>query len=207
MSLNAFVILAPLIGAAPGLTIITLAIIGARRRKRRLASLHSEYESAARDATLLDVRYATDRRFKSYLKLFPWEMVGILIVRIDRIDAHLVSTNGKKRIALSFHAGAHTIEWKKPEFLRNGIIPWLIISDPNEKHYFTSETGATIFGSKRRTETLIERIQATLRLAKCRECEYLLWGNTTGICPECGSTYSLPNINEPRMDAVHESQE
>ncbi|MCA9255035.1 MAG: hypothetical protein KDA33_05330 [Phycisphaerales bacterium] len=182
--------------ATPGISIIFLAILGARRRKRRLASLHSEFE-ASTGATLLDVRYASERRFKSALKLFPWEMVGVLVVRDNGIDAHLLSTNGKKRKDLAFHPDNHTIEWKTPDFFRNGVIPWLIISGPNEKHYFTSETGATILGSKRRTHVLIEQIQSTLRLAKCRKCEYLLWGNTTGICPECGEGFLRPESQAP----------
>lgn len=183
------------VAATPGMSIMFLAILDARRRRRRLASLHAEFAAACKNAALLDVRYASERRFRSVLKLFPWEMVGVLVVRDDGIEAHLVSTNGKKRKELVFHPDAYTIEWKTPTFFRNGVIPWLIVSGAEEKHYFTSETGATIFRAKRRTSVLIERIQSTLRLAKCRQCEYLLWGNTTGVCPECGTAYMRPAAN------------
>jgi len=197
VSLIVLIILSCVAAATPGISIIFLAILGARRRKRRLASLHFELDASAGGATLLDVRYASERRFRSALKLFPWEMVGVLVVRDDGIDAHLLSTNGKQRKELAFHPDDYTIEWKTPDFFRNGVIPWLIISGLNEKHYFTSETGATIFGSKRRTNLLIEQIQSTLRLAKCRQCEYLLWGNTTGICPECGERFPRPETRAP----------
>lgn len=171
-----------------------MAIIKARQRKRLFVQLREEYAASSKDAVVLNARYASEKRFRSLLKLFPWEMAGILVIREQQVDAHFSTENQKRRSSFLFRPTTHTIEWKKADFFRNGIISWLVVTGPgDERHFFTSETGWTIFGSKRRNVALIEQIQTALRLAKCRECEYLLWGNTTGVCPECGTAFARPD--------------
>lgn len=183
-----------MIVAAPGLLIITVAIIAARRRKRRLAAFHSEFSTAAPDAALIDVRYASDNRFRQTLKLFPWNMYGVLVVRDRGAEAHLVTSRGHHPIVLTFTPEQHTIEWRSGHlFSSNGALAWLVVTDPDgERHYFTAETGATILGTCRKTAAMVDQLESALRLRKCRQCEYLLWGNVSGVCPECGTAFQRP---------------
>ncbi len=198
-----FIIVIQLLAASPGIAIIVFAVVKARRRKRLFTELRAEHAESGRDAVLLNARYASERRFRRLLKIFPWEMAGILVVRERGIEAHLATENRKQRLSMSFHPSTHTIEWKNADYFRNGFISWLVVTGPNgERHYFTSETGATIFRSKRRNVDLIEQIQTALRLAKCLECEYVLWGNTTGVCPECGTAFSRPDEDLAGVDGI-----
>ena len=196
------IILAFSVSAAPGVGIVVWAVVKARRRRRLFERLRVEHAASMKGAVVLNARYASERRFRRVFKMFPWEMAGILIVQEHGIDAHLATENGKRRVSLSFRPALHTIEWKKADYFRNGFISWLVVTGSNdERHYFTSETGATIFRSTQRNVDLIEQIQTALRLAKCLKCEYVLWGNMTGVCPECGTAFVRPDEDSTSVDA------
>jgi len=196
-------------GFVGGGPIFLLALLMLRRRRRVYRNLRAQLPPEVTPEQVCDVRYASAQRLKSLLKVLPWEMTGILFADENGLAAWLQSSNGKRNLTLRFDPQQHIVEWRGQEsFFRNGPLNWLAIGTPDEpEHFFTSETGITILGSKDKTQDIVRMLQSSLHMRRCLQCSYELWGNTTGVCPECGTAFARPPAAEPTItdDAIAES--
>lgn len=194
-----------LIGGAPAFLMAWNLL---RRRRRIYRDLRAQLPPDVLPEQVCDVRYASARRLKSLFKIFPWELVGILFADEQGLAAWLQSSNGKRNLTLRFDPQQNIVEWRGHEsFMRNGPLNWLAIGTPDgPEHFFTSETGMTIFGSKDKTQDIVRMLQSSLHMKRCLQCSYELWGNTTGVCPECGTAFARPATAEPEAfgDAIPE---
>ena len=103
----------------------------------------------------LPVRYASEPRFKSWFKIFPWGGAGILVTTPGSIT-FLGETNSGTPVNLQFAPGNATLNWIGKTPFPNGAVSWFDFTTASEKHYFSSETGVFIFGSHRSTKELFD---------------------------------------------------
>ena len=103
------------------------------------------------------VQYSSNKRFKKYLKLLPWEATGILQIRDTKIIYFGELSNGKY-IEFLFDISNSNITWIGKDWFRNGVLSWLEITHQNEKHYFSSETGTWVFGSEMTTHHIYDEL-------------------------------------------------
>ena len=103
----------------------------------------------------LPVRYASEARFKSWFKIFPWEGAGILLLAPGSVT-FLGETNSGTPVHLQFAPGNSTVNWIGKAPFPNGAISWFDFATASGKHYFSSETGFFVFGSHRSTKELFD---------------------------------------------------
>lgn len=104
----------------------------------------------------LPVRYASEPRFKSWFKIFPWEGAGILVMTPGSVT-FLGETNSGTPLSLQFAPGNATVNWIGKAPFPNGAVSWFDFTTASGRHYFSSETGAFIFGSHRSTKELFDQ--------------------------------------------------
>jgi hypothetical protein len=103
----------------------------------------------------LPVRYASEPRFKSWFKIFPWEGSGVLVLAPGS-SLFLGETNSGASVILQFAPGNSTINWIGKSPFPNGAVSWFQFTTATEKHFFSSETGAFVFGSHRSTKEIFD---------------------------------------------------
>ena len=103
----------------------------------------------------LPVRYASEPRFKSWFKIFPWEGAGILLLTPGSVT-FLGETNSGPPLQLQFAPGNSTLNWIGKTPFPNGAVSWFDFTTANGKHYFSSETGVFVFGSHRSTKEVFD---------------------------------------------------
>jgi hypothetical protein len=103
----------------------------------------------------LPVRYASEPRFKSWFKIFPWEGAGVLVLAPGS-SLFLGETNSGAPVILQFAPGNSTINWIGKSPFPNGAVSWFQFTTATEKHFFSSETGAFVFGSHRSTKEIYD---------------------------------------------------
>ena len=101
------------------------------------------------------VRYASEPRFKSLWKIFPWEAAGIIVI-VPGSVLFLGQTNSGLPLMLQFAPGNSTVTWLGKAPWPNGAVSWFYFSTASEKHYFSSETGILVFGSHRSTKAIYD---------------------------------------------------
>src|SRR5437870_95200 len=101
------------------------------------------------------VRYASEPRFKSWWKVFPWEGAGVLVTAPASV-LFIGETNSGAPVALQFTSANARLNWLGKCPWPNGAVSWFEAVTPNEKHYFSSETGAFIFGSHKGTREIFD---------------------------------------------------
>jgi hypothetical protein len=99
------------------------------------------------------VRYASERRFKEFFKIFPWEGAGIIVVAPESV-LFLGQTFFGSSETLQFAPGNSTLHWIGKAPWPNGAVSWFCFTTASEKHYFTSETGVLVFGSHKSTRAI-----------------------------------------------------
>ena len=104
----------------------------------------------------LPVRYASELRFKSWFKIFPWEGAGILVMTPGSIT-FLGETNSGTAVTLQFAPGNSTVNWIGKSPFPNGAVSWFDFTTASGKQYFSSETGFFVFGSHRSTKELFDQ--------------------------------------------------
>lgn len=104
----------------------------------------------------LPVRYASEPRFKSWFKIFPWEGAGILVLAPGSVT-FLGETNSGTAVNLQFAPGNATVNWIGKTPFPNGAVSWFDFMTASGRHYFSSETGAFVFGSHRSTKEAFDR--------------------------------------------------
>jgi hypothetical protein len=100
-------------------------------------------------------RYASQARFDSWFKIFPWEGAGIIIV-VPGSALFLGEAFSGTPITLQFAPGNSRINWLGKCPWPNGAVSWLRFDTADQKHYFTSETGVMIFGSHSSTRAIYD---------------------------------------------------
>jgi len=134
-----------------------------RIRDRTLAA-HSELVSGQQ---WFPVRYASQRRFDTFLKLFPWEAAGILVTLPGSVMFIGESMLGAP-LKLEFDPEASAPGWLGKPFWPNGAASFFFVNHGNERHYFSSETGAFVFGSNRSTRAIYKATKVALARARRR---------------------------------------
>ncbi|HMF55317.1 MAG TPA: hypothetical protein VK619_03065 [Pyrinomonadaceae bacterium] len=130
------------------------------KRKRIREALMNRLGQFATGNRWHPVRYASQQRFKSFFKIFPWEGAGILVITPGVLH-FFIETNSGTPVELQF-----TPQNSRAAFLGkvpwpNGAISWIEFETPNGKHYFSSETGAFIIGSHKSTKAIYDEIAGT----------------------------------------------
>jgi hypothetical protein len=100
-------------------------------------------------------RYASQPKFDSLLKFFPWDGAGVIIVVPGGV-VFLGETLSGTPITLQFAPGNSRVNWLGKCPWPNGLVSWLRFDTADQKHYFSSETGIFIFGSHQTTKTIYD---------------------------------------------------
>ena len=125
------------------------------KRKSIRKRILSAQPQLAGDRRWLPVRYASDLRFRSWFKIFPWEGAGILVMTPGSVT-FLGETNSGTVVNLQFAPGNSTLNWIGKSPFPNGAVSWLDFTTASGKHYFSSETGVFVFGSHKSTKQLFD---------------------------------------------------
>jgi hypothetical protein len=139
----------------PVITIWVLVFYNhSKRKKIRQRILNSRADIIA-NKRWFPARYASQRRFDSFFKFFPWEGAGIVVVAPGSV-LFLGETMSGSPITLQFAPGNSRINWLGKCPWPNGMISWLRFDTAAEKHYFSSETGVMVFGSHAGTKAIYD---------------------------------------------------
>jgi hypothetical protein len=101
------------------------------------------------------IRYASERRFKEFFKIFPWEGAGIIVVSPGSVLFFGQKFSGEPE-TLQFAPGNSALTWLGKAPWPNGAVSWFYFTTAHEKYYFSSETGLLVFGSNKSTRTIYE---------------------------------------------------
>ena len=125
------------------------------KRKRIYARIFATRADLFGTNRWFQVRYASQRRFDAFLKIFPWESAGILVAAPTSI-LFLGETSSGAPLILQFAPSNSRINWLGKCPWPNGAVSWIRFDTAHEKHYFSSETGALIFGSHGSTKAIYD---------------------------------------------------
>lgn len=125
-----------------------------KRRKIRERILSSRRDVIG-NKRWFPARYASQTRFDSWFKIFPWEGAGIMVVASGSA-LFLGETMSGAPLTLQFAPGNSRINWLGKCPWPNGAVSWLRFDTADQKHYFSSETGVFIFGSHNSTKALYD---------------------------------------------------
>jgi hypothetical protein len=144
------------------------------KRQRIREPTSTAYGHVIGGAPTIPVRYASEPRFRSWLKVFPWEGAGLLVPAngvVTFVGEHL---NGAP-LNLQFAPNTSLLTWLGKCPWPNGAVSWFAVESQGQKHYFTSETGPFVFGSNNSTKAAFD---------------------------ECNRSFALAVLNEANLDAV-----
>lgn len=127
------------------------------KRDRTRAAILSEHQELIGSHRWVPVRYASEPRFKSLLKIFPWEAAGILLI-VPGSALFLGQTRSGSPVMLQFAPGNSTLNWLGKAPWPNGAVSWFYFATTTEKHYFSSETGFMVFGSHKSTKAIYDEV-------------------------------------------------
>jgi hypothetical protein len=151
-----------ILAAFPVGIILGFAAIKAGQRKRFQSEIARNKAHELSRGAWFAIRYASERKYKRWLKFFPWETSGIIHADDSRLTLYLDKLNGQRNVELSFDPRSIRIGWAGSEVLRNGVTSWLIIETGYERHYITSETGTFVFNSSSTTHKMYEELTKLL---------------------------------------------
>ena len=134
------------------------------KRKRIRQRTQSAYAQLIGNNRTVPVRYAAEPRFKSWLKIFPWEGTGLLVPSKGVVTFLGEKLNGTP-LNVQFGPSASTLTWLGKCPWPNGAVSWFVFDVQGEKHYFTSETGAFVFGSNNSTRAAFDESQSSFAAA------------------------------------------
>lgn len=126
-----------------------------RKRDRTRATILRDQQPVVGSQPWFPVRYASEPRFKSLFKIFPWEGAGILVIATGSL-VFLGQTFSGSSVMLQFAPGNSTINWLGKAPWPNGAVSWFYFTTAGDKHYFSSETGVLIFGSHKSTRAIYD---------------------------------------------------
>ena len=108
------------------------------------------------------VRYASQEKFDTFLKFFPWDGAGVMIV-VPGSVLFLGETMSGSPLTLQFAPGNSRINWLGKCPWPNGMLSWLRFDTADQKHYFSSETGVMVFGSHQITKAIYDEANRNFR--------------------------------------------
>ena len=147
-----------LIVSIPFVLFLGYTIFQKRKRDQTRAVILRDQQQLVGNNPWFPVRYASERRFKSLFKIFPWECAGILVT-LPGSALFLGPTSAGSSLRLQFAPGNSTLNWQGKAPFPNGAVSWFYFATPIEKHYLSSETGLLIFGSNNSTRTIYEEVR------------------------------------------------
>jgi hypothetical protein len=128
------------------------------KRKRIRERTQAAYGHMFGNSRIVPVRYASEPRFKSWWKIFPWEGTGLLAPSAGVVTFVGEKLNGSP-INLQFGQDTASVLWLGKCPWPNGAVSWFAFDSQGKKHYFTSETGAFVFGSNNSTKAAFDESQ------------------------------------------------
>ena len=139
------------------LPILFYAAQKSRERKRIQDEIVKAKTDVLRKGRGFPVRYSSETRFRKLWKLLPWEATGILFIGDTDIFffSRLISW---KDLELKFSLKNTDVRWIGEKIWPNGFISWFVLDIQGEKHYFTSETGTTVLGSRKSTREIYKEL-------------------------------------------------
>lgn len=153
MVVVAVILLALALG--PVIALLAYVIFQNSKRRRIRERILSSRRDVIGDKRWFPVRYASQPRFDSWFKIFPWEGAGIMVVVTGSV-LFLGETLSGTPVMLQFAPGNSRINWLGKCPWPNGAVSWLRFDTADQKHYFSSETGVFIFGSHKSTRSLYD---------------------------------------------------
>lgn len=123
------------------------------KRKKIRERILSSRRDVIGDKRWFPARYASQSRFDSWFKIFPWDGAGIIVV-VPGSLLFLGETLSGTPVTLQFAPGNSRINWLGKCPFPNGAVSWLCFDTADQKHYFSSETGVFIFGSHNSTKAI-----------------------------------------------------
>ena len=133
------------------------------KRKKIRARTQNSYNHLIGSNQAIPVRYASEPRFNSWLKVFPWEAAGVLVPSRGCVTFVGENLNGTP-LNLQFSPADSSILWLGKCPWPNGAVSWFAFDARGLKHYFSSETGAFVFGSHASTTTAYQQAQQSFGL-------------------------------------------
>ena len=143
------------LGLSPVIALWVYVIFQNSKRKKIRARILSARRDVIGDKQWFSARYASQPRFDSWFKVFPWEGAGIMVVVTGSV-LFLGETMSGTAITLQFAPGNSRINWLGKCPWPNGAVSWLRFDTADQDHYFSSETGVFIFGSHNSTKALYD---------------------------------------------------
>jgi hypothetical protein len=125
------------------------------KRKRIRQRTASSYGQMIGNSRTVAVRYASEPRFRSWWKIFPWEGAGLLVPAAGVVTFVGEQLNGSP-INLQFARNTTQATWLGKCPWPNGAVSWFALDTQGQKHYFTSETGPFVFGSNNSTKAAFD---------------------------------------------------
>lgn len=109
------------------------------------------------------VKYAGEKKFKSFFKVFPWEASGVLRLTDTAVLFQGAKSNGQP-IELTFNPRQTRASYIGIKLI-NGATAWFMLEQEGNRHYFTAETGVTVFGTRRGSKEIVQAISEYLAAA------------------------------------------
>lgn len=143
-----------------GLPLITYARYRYWRRKKIQETIVERKADILEKGHWFRVRYSSEDRFHSWFKWFPWKGTGILFMNKESVTffCDLKEWNCESIFTLE----NSRVEWIGRSLWLNGLVSWFAVTQYGETHYFTSETGTTIYGSKKATQRIYDEMKKVL---------------------------------------------
>jgi hypothetical protein len=127
-----------------------------RKRDSTREAILRERQQSIGNHPWFPVRYASEPRFKSFFKIFPWEGAGILVSMPGSVLFFGQTSSGP--VSLQFAPGNSDAYWLGKAPWPNGAVSWFYFATTAEKQYFSSETGVLIFGSHKSTKAIYDEV-------------------------------------------------
>ncbi|HEV7474106.1 MAG TPA: hypothetical protein VGN90_08655 [Pyrinomonadaceae bacterium] len=124
------------------------------KRDQTRAAILQEHQQLIGNHSRFPVRYASELRFKSMFKIFPWEGAGILVMVPGSVLFLGQTSSGP--VSLQFAPGNSTVNWLGKAPWPNGAVSWFFFETAARKEYFSSETGVLVFGSHKSTKAIYD---------------------------------------------------
>lgn len=142
-------IIITLLGVAMVIYVINLH----RRRKQQIIRLQQQHAATLQHGHWFPIRYANMKRYRRWLKFFPWEHNGILHIADDIIYVYLDDDS-----VIAMHVNQTQAHWIGQNHWPNGALSWFCLKNADKEHYLTSETGLTIIRSRQSTLAIFNQL-------------------------------------------------
>ncbi|MBN2378940.1 hypothetical protein JXM67_03970 [candidate division WOR-3 bacterium] len=143
--------------------IFIIAGVSSARRKKFQRMIAETKQDILNRGQYYPVRYASSKKYHRFFKFFPWETAGVIFADETQIIFFAAKIKGERNVEHRFRRGDFRLEYLGTEnVFINGFITWFVIETYDDKYYFTSETGTTIFGSRSSTRNVYDGLLSVL---------------------------------------------